>query len=188
MKCHILSLITIFLALFVSAVPSYAVSKKEYTELRKNITFLKKVLYHSTKLNHTHEHSKDISLLTTQAKRNYSKVEYKHGHHWQSSLDSAEKALIKAFNYHTKNMQKSQTAVLDRNMERKVLFLVKRSLAFSEKTLHIFHNSLLNSKSKIKPKSLENTRADSFHVLAEAAYHNIQQIRKITSSPHFERR
>jgi hypothetical protein len=188
MKRHILTLVTVFLTFSIGAVPSYAVSQKEHAELKKNITFLKKVLYHSTKLNHTHEHSKDISLLTTPVKRNYSNVEYKHGHHWKSSLDFAEKALIKAFNYHTKNMHNSQTSTLDRRMERKTLFLVKRSLAFSEKTLHIFRNSLLSSKSRIKPKLLENTRADSFHVLADAAYHNIQQIRKITSSPRFEQK
>ena len=93
MISHILSIASVFLGI-ISADISYAEKSKDYQSLKNSLSFLKKVLYQSTRLNHSHEHSKDFSLLSSEAKPSYSQVEYSHAYHWQSNLELAEKLYL----------------------------------------------------------------------------------------------
>ncbi len=181
MISHILSIASVFLGI-ISADISYAEKSKDYQSLKNSLSFLKKVLYQSTRLNHSHEHSKDFSLLSSEAKPSYSQVEYSHAYHWQSNLELAEKALLDALKYRSKSLFKAQTTGLDKEADRKALFLARRSLTLSKQILDTFHNSELKAQFNVKNEALGKKKASSFPDLADAAYQSIMQIKGMTQS------
>ncbi len=186
MMRHILSILGIFLGIITVDI-SHSATTEDYQTLKNNLFFLKKVLHSSTKLNHTHEHAKNFSLLNSDATHNYAEVKYTLDHQWKSDLDLAEKTLIDALKYRTKGLFTSQTKEPNIEANRKALFLAQRSLTLSNDTLQAFYISSLRSQSKIETTKVSLEKPLSFQDLADAAYFNIQEIRKITSAPSFSK-